>query len=99
MRLAILVFLAASTAHAADPTAPLPAPPEPKVYTPYTLRLDVDLSLLIGGLALWGGTSLIGGGGAPPSWCGTAATPPCDANSVNALDQIAIGRYNHSAKV
>jgi membrane-associated phospholipid phosphatase len=72
-------------------------PPAPTVYSPYTLRLDLDLSLLLGGTVLWGGTSFLGAGSAPPSWCGTASTPPCDAHGLNALDRTVLGRFDTKA--
>lgn len=75
------------------------AEPAPRVDVPYQLRLDVDLALLIGGTVLWGGTSFIGAGSAPPSWCGTATTPPCDPSGVNALDRTAVGLYDPKAKI
>jgi membrane-associated phospholipid phosphatase len=81
------------------PTEPRPMPPAPTEYSPYTLRLDVDIALLLGGVVLWGGTSFIGGGSAPPSWCGTMSTPPCDPNGVNALDHTAIGLFDPKAKL
>ncbi len=72
-----------------DQRAQPPPPPAPRPsHTPYQLRLDVDISLLVLGAALWGGTSFIGGGEAPPPWCGTMSTPPCDRGSVNALDRL-----------
>src|SRR5438874_562001 len=64
-----------------------PPPPEPTKQSPYVLRLDVDLSLLLLGTVLWGGSSFVGGGQAPPPWCGSSSTPPCDINSLNALDR------------
>jgi membrane-associated phospholipid phosphatase len=103
MRFAILVLFAASTAVAAEPEPvvppPRPMPPAPTEYSPYTLRLDVDLALLIGGTVLWGGTSVIGAGQAPPSWCGTSTTPACDAGGVNAFDKIAVGQFDPRAKI
>jgi membrane-associated phospholipid phosphatase len=101
-RIAFCFVLLSSVAYAdvgqpVNPVPPRPMPPAPSEYTPYTLRLDVDLSLLILGTTLWGGTSFIGGSSAPPPWCGTMSTAPCDASGVNALDHVAIGFYNPNA--
>ena len=68
------------------------------VAVPYQLRLDVDLGLFLGGLVLWGGTSFVAGS-APPSWCGTASTAPCDASGLNALDRTAVGLWDPKARV
>lgn len=101
--LLIASLLFATLAHADDaPPKPLPpAPPPPKTaatpQSPYALRLDVDLSLLIGGTLLWGGTSFVGAGSAPPPWCGTMETPACDASGLNALDRTVLGRYDPHA--
>lgn len=73
-------------------------PPAPTEHSPYFLRLDIDLPLLILGTTLWGGTSFIGATAAPPPWCGTMSTAPCDANGVNALDHVAIGLYDPKAR-
>jgi membrane-associated phospholipid phosphatase len=101
MRLALGILLLSSVAYAdggvVEPTTPRPLPPAPTEYSPYTLRLDVDLPLLILGTVLWGGTSFIGGTSAPPPWCGTMETAPCDAGGVNALDHLAIGLYSKSS--
>jgi membrane-associated phospholipid phosphatase len=78
---------------------PAPAPPASPKQSPYTLRLDVDLSLLLLGTVLWGGTSFVGGGQAPPPWCGSSSTPACDASRVNALDRLAIGLYDTKARL
>src|SRR5262245_5915333 len=82
-----------------EKVTPAPAPPPaPRTEpVPYALRLDVDIARLSGGTVLWGGTSVIGGASAPPSWCGTMSTPPCDPNGVNALDRTAIGLYDPKA--
>lgn len=77
---------------------PLLLPPAPQ-YTPYTLRLDLDLPLLALGTALWGGSSFIGGAGAPPPWCGSDTTPACDRNGVNALDRLAFDRSDESMRI
>src|SRR4051812_5397275 len=103
MRLAFAVLLLSSVAHAetgqpVTPPPPAAMPPAPTEYSPYTLRLDVDLSLLILGTTLWGGTSFIGAGSTPPPWCGTMSTAPCDASGVNALDRTAIGLYDPKAR-
>src|SRR3954468_23819173 len=74
-------------------------PPAPTGYSPYTLRLDVDLPLLILGTTLWGGTSFIGATAAPPPWCGTMSTAPCDRNGVNALDRLAFDRSDTHARL
>ncbi|HWE30334.1 MAG TPA: phosphatase PAP2 family protein, partial [Polyangia bacterium] len=88
----------AETGQPANPESPHALPAAPTEYSPYTLRLDVDLSLLILGTTLWGGTSVIGGSGAPPPWCGTMSTPACDRNGVNALDRLAFGLFDPSAR-
>ena len=93
-----------SVAHAdagqpVNPQPPAPMPPAPTEYSPYTLRLDVDLPLLLLGTTLWGGTSFIGGSAAPPPWCGTMSTPACDPSGVNALDRTTIGFYDTKARL
>src|SRR2546423_11760671 len=69
MRIALGVLLLSSVAYAdggpVEPPPPRPMPPAPTEYSPYTLRLDVDLPLLLLGTTLWGGTSFIGGAPAP----------------------------------
>ncbi|HEX6835257.1 MAG TPA: phosphatase PAP2 family protein [Polyangia bacterium] len=99
MRLALGILLLSSVAHAEGgggvELAPARAqPPPPTEHSPYFLRLDVDLPLLLLGTTLWGGTSFIGGASAPPPWCGTMTTAPCDPSGVNALDRTAIGLFN-----
>ena len=69
------------------------------VKVPYQLRLDVDLGLFVSGLVLWGATSFVGAGSAPPSWCGTATTPPCDPSGLNALDRTSVGLFDPKARV
>lgn len=76
---------------------PRALPPAPTAYSPYTLRVDLDVALLLGGVVLWGGTSFLGSGSAPPSWCGTASTPPCDPHGIDALDRTVLGRYDPKA--
>lgn len=102
MRLALAILLLSSVARAEGggvELAPAKAqPPPPTEPSPYFLRLDVDLPLLILGTTLWGGTSFIGGTSAPPPWCGTSSTAPCDAGGVNALDRSAIGLYDPSMR-
>lgn len=102
--LVIASILYAAVAHAdapPQPVVPEPArlPPAPTEYSPYTLRLDVDLSLLVGGTLLWGGTSFVGAGSAPPPWCGTMSTPACDPSGLNALDRTILGRYDPNASL
>jgi len=99
VRIAFVILLLSSVAQAetnqpVTPVPPKPMPPAPTEYSPYTLRLDVDLPLLILGTTLWGGTSFIGGTAAPPPWCGTDTTPACDRSGVNALDRLAFDRSN-----
>jgi hypothetical protein len=92
-------LVSARRRRARDETLPTPvvdAKPA-RVAVPYRLRLDVDIGLFLGGLVLWGGTSFVGAGSAPPSWCGTATTPPCDASGLNALDRVAVGLYDPKA--
>jgi membrane-associated phospholipid phosphatase len=98
MRLALALLLFSSVSWAGEPEPLVALPPPKRVDVPYQLRLDLDLGLLLGGVVLWGGTSFVGAGSAPPSWCGTASTPPCDASGINALDRPAIGLYNAEAK-
>src|SRR5262249_47918943 len=81
------------------PTPPRVMWPAPSDYTPYTLRLDVDLPLLILGGTLWGATAVVGAGSAQPSWCGTMSTPPCDPTNVNVLDRTAVGLNDDGARV
>ena len=61
MRIALGILLLSSVARAdggpVEPPPPRPMPPAPTEYSPYTLRLDVDLPLLLLGTTLWGGTS------------------------------------------
>ena len=100
MRLALGILLLSSVARAEGGVelAPArPAPPPPTEQSPYFLRLDIDLPLLLLGTTLWGGTSVIGVGSTPPPWCGSSTTAPCNASSVNALDRAAIGFYSPSA--
>lgn len=102
----VVALLLLSSAAAADPHAPpveaQRAPPalawSPE-HTPYALRLDLDLALLVLGGALWAGTSFVGGASAPPPWCGSSTTPPCDVGGVNALDRIAIGLYSDESRL
>jgi len=102
MRLAFGILLLSSVAHAeggALELAPAKAqPPPPTEHSPYFLRLDVDLPLLILGTTLWGGTSFIGATSAPPPWCGTMSTAPCDPSGVNALDRSVIGLFDPKAR-
>jgi membrane-associated phospholipid phosphatase len=99
-----------ATPQPAAPTTPAPAatPPPPTQmrprkntdeHTPYQLRLDVDIPLVILGTTLWAGTSFIGGASAPPPFCGTMSTPPCDRNSVNAFDALAFDHSSNSARL
>jgi membrane-associated phospholipid phosphatase len=88
----------AETGQPVTPVPPKAMPPAPTAYSPYTLRLDVDLPLLLLGTTLWGGTSFIGGASAPPPWCGTAETAPCDANGLNALDHLSVGLFDPKAR-
>jgi membrane-associated phospholipid phosphatase len=108
MRFALVCLFLSSVAYAeptlAPPTRESPGKPPlilPRYpqYTPYWLRLDIDLPLLVIGTALWAGTSAIGGSGAPPPWCGTDTTPACDRNGVNAFDRIAFDRFNETDRV
>ena len=73
-------------------------PDEPFTHdeSPYTLRLDVDIAAAVLGGALWGGTNFIGNTALP--YCGTATTPACDPNQVNAFDRLAIGHTSQSAR-
>ncbi|MCU1277876.1 MAG: Membrane-associated phospholipid phosphatase [bacterium] len=84
---------------APPPPVPLLPPATPGKQSPYALRLDVDLSLLILGTTLWGGTSFIGGGSTPPPWCGSSTTDACNPASVNALDRTTIGLYDTKARL
>ncbi len=95
---AFACVLASSGACADEPT-PLVTPAPTRVDVPYQLRLDVDIGLFLGGLVLWGGTAFVGAGSAPPSWCGTSTTPPCDPSGLNALDRTAVGLFDPSARV
>src|SRR5438270_3203901 len=61
--------------------------------SPYALRLDVDIAVVVLGATLWAGTGLIGSTTQAP-FCGGSATPPCDASGLNALDRLAL---NHSS--
>jgi membrane-associated phospholipid phosphatase len=93
----LLCLLASHPALAVEiPMAATQPRERPRWASPYALRLDLDLGLLLGGAALWAGTSFVASS-APGSWCGTQATPACDANSVNALDHTAIGFYSPGA--
>ncbi len=73
-------------------------PDEPFTHdeSPYTLRLDVDIAVVVLGGAIWGGTNFIGNTALP--YCGTATTPPCDPNQVNAFDRLAIGHISQPAR-
>ena len=73
-------------------------PDEPFTHdeSPYTLRLDVDIAVVVLGGAIWGGTNFIGNTALP--YCGTATTPPCDPNQVNAFDRLAIGHTSQGAR-
>ena len=63
---AFLCLLMAAPALAVEnPSAP-PAPP-PRWESPYQLRLDLDLALGLGGIALWAGTSFVGTSAPTPS--------------------------------
>ena len=96
--LAACVAAVAGLAGAAVVGAPAAARADASPGDPYQLRLDVDLGLFLGGLVLWGGTAFVAGS-APPSWCGTSTTPPCDPNALNALDRTAVGLYDTKARV
>jgi membrane-associated phospholipid phosphatase len=97
MRLALVFGLLSSVAYAQTEGAP--PPPEPTKQSPYVLRLDVDLSLLVLGTVLWGGSSFVGSGQSPPPWCGSSTTPACDINSLNALDRSAVGLFDTKARL
>jgi membrane-associated phospholipid phosphatase len=82
------------------PLAPPSLPPSPpRVDRPYQLRLDIDITLLLGGTVLWGGTIFVGAGATPPPWCGTMTTPACDPKGLNALDRTAAGLFNPKASL
>ena len=95
MRVGVAVVLVASLAGAEEPAAPAP----PKERSPYQLRIDVDVSLLLLGGVLWGGSSFIGGGEVAPPWCGSPTTPPCNPATLNALDRAAVGLDDGRARL
>ena len=74
-------------------------PEPPREHSPYQLRVDVDVSLLVLGAVLWGGTSFISGGSVAPPWCGTMSTPPCNPHSLNALNRLAVGLDDSRARL
>lgn len=97
MRLAVALALLGTLV---APTAVAPAAAdEPFGHdeSPYALRLDVDVSVVVVGAALWGGTSFIGNTTAPP-WCGGSSTPACDASQLNAFDRLAVGHSSQPAR-
>jgi membrane-associated phospholipid phosphatase len=57
--------------------------------SPYRLKLEIDLPVLVAGTALWAGTAAISDDAPPP--CGTSAMPPCDPSHLNAFDRAAVG--------
>lgn len=64
--------------------------------SPYKLRLDVDVAVLVAGGVLWGGTSFVGNTGAPT--CGGSNTPACNAGALNAFDRLAVGQSSQAAR-
>ena len=104
MRSALVLCLAATLplalatpARADDGKPVVPAEPFTHDESPYALRLDVDIAVLVLGATLWGGTSLIGSTTQAP-FCGGSATPPCDSSGINALDRLALNHSSTSAR-
>jgi membrane-associated phospholipid phosphatase len=64
--------------------------------SPYNLRLDVDIAVLVAGGVLWAGTGLIGS--VSPPYCGGSNTPPCNAGALNAFDRLAVGQSSRAAR-
>jgi membrane-associated phospholipid phosphatase len=79
------------------PLPPLTAPPPRPLPSRYELRLGLDISLLLAGAALWGGSSFLRTGSEPGSWCGTSTTQPCNSSGINGLDRVALGLYSPGA--
>ena len=73
-------------------------PDEPFTHdeSPYSLRFDVDIPMVLLPLVLWGGTNFIGP--TAPSFCGSTGAPPCDASQLNAFDRLAVGHSSAGAR-